>query len=225
MRLFFLILLINIIIFPTYAIETIGKISESSGKIQIKTIKAKRIKGGEGTQINAGDLLKVKKKSMAMLIMKDKSKFQISEKTTLIFDEFLYDAKNQKMRARIINGALAYDGKKIVPNSDRKFNAKGFTLTVRGTKFAGKFSSKSQVVLLKGAIEVSGKNKKQLIKYPMQSLKFDASGIGKPFKMTIKEIQSFFKKNGLNFNRLVGPNYKENLKKKVKTCFGSNCGN
>ena len=150
--------------------------------------------------------------------MQDKSKFQISEKTTLIFDDFLYDSKNQKMRARIINGALTYNGQQLVSNSDRKFNSKGF-------KFAGKFSSMSQIILLKGAVEVSGKNKKQLLTSPMQSVKFNSSGIGKPFKMSIDEIKVFFKKNDLNFDLLVGPKYEESFKTKVKTCFGSNCGN
>ena len=44
--------------------------------------------------------------------MKDESKFQIGAKTTVVFDDFLYDSENQKLRARIIDGALAYDAQK-----------------------------------------------------------------------------------------------------------------
>ena len=225
MRLLFAIFLFSILIMSTHASESIGKISESAGKVQIKTIKAKRLKGVAGTQINVGDLVKVRKKSMAILAMQDESKFQISAKTTLVFDDFLYDASNQKMRVRIINGALTYDGKKLVPNNDRVFNTKGFTLTVRGTKFAGKFGPTSQIVLLKGAVGLSGKGQKEVLSGPMQSVIFDASGIGEPFKMSIIEVKAFFGEHNLNFDLLVGPKYQENISTGSKRCFGSNCGN
>ena len=81
--------------------------------------------------------------------MNDGSRFQIGPKTTVVFDDFLYDSKTQKLRARIIDGVLTYDGQKKLPNSTREILANGFTLTVRGTKFAGKFGSSSQIVLLK----------------------------------------------------------------------------
>jgi hypothetical protein len=182
----------------------IGEITESSGKVQVKTVKAKRLDGVSGIAISNGDMIKVRKKSIAHIQMKDESKFQIGAKTTLVFDDFLYDAKNQKMRARIIDGALAYDGKKLVANSDREFSNNGFTLTVRGTKFAGKFAVSSQVILLKGAIDVSGKGTKQSLTQPMQSLIFDKNGAGKPFNMTLEDIKSFFDDNNLDFEKLAG---------------------
>ena len=83
------------------------------------------------------------------------------DKNNLIFDDFLFDTQNQKMRARIIDGALVHSGDKLVPNDDRQFENNGFTLTVRGTKFAGSYGTKSQVVLLKGAIGVEGKGDSQ----------------------------------------------------------------
>jgi len=226
MRLLFVTILLSVLIMPAQASESIGYITNSSGKVQIKTIKAKRLEGIAGTQINVKDFLKVRKKSMATLAMEDGSKFQISEKTTLVFDDFLYDAKNQKMRVRIIDGALSYDGKKIALNSNREFNTKGFTLTVRGTKFAGKFGSTSQIVLLKGSVELSGKGKNQVLSgSSMQSVIFDVSGIGEPFNMSIIEVKSFFVKHGLNFDLLMEPKFEQNIESSNKSCVGSNCGN
>ena len=76
-------------------------------------------------------------KSLPLLLeMKDRSG-QIGAKATAYFDDFLFDTQNQKMRARIIDGALAYSGDKLVPNDDRQFENNGFTLTVRGTKLLG----------------------------------------------------------------------------------------
>ena len=222
--LFFITLMLGFFILPAQASDVIGQITKSVGKVQIKTIKAKRINGVEGTQINLGDFFKVKKKSMAILAMKDTSKFQVSEKTTLIFDNFLYDSSNQKMRVRIIDGALAYDGKKLISNSDRKVISKGFTLTIRGTKFAAKFGPTSQIVLLKGAVELAGKGQKQLLSGPsMQSVTFDSSGIGLPFKMSLIEVKAFFAKHDLDFDLLMGPEYKPNKLSGGKNCFGSNC--
>ena len=77
--------------FTSLAHAGIGEITESNGKVQIKTVKAKRIEGAPGTEISLGDLLKVRKKSAAFVRMKDDSEFQISAKTTLIFDDFLFD--------------------------------------------------------------------------------------------------------------------------------------
>ncbi len=202
----------------------IGKITESNGTVQIKTIQAEKIEGSPGTEINVGDLVKVRKKSLAFIKMNDRSEFQIGAKTTLIFDDFLFDAKNQKMRARIIDGALAYDGMKLVPNDDRQFENNGFTLTVRGTKFAGSFGHKSQLVLLEGSLVVEGKGKDKALNVPMQSIIFDQSGIGDPFKMSIEEVQVFFAINGLEISRLIGPDFDNSLKNQKSYCVGSNCG-
>ena len=210
------------LMFTSLAHAGIGEITESNGKVQIKTVKAKRIEGAPGTEISLGDLLKVRKKSAAFVRMKDDSEFQISAKTTLIFVDFLFDSENQKMRARIIDGALAYDGEKLVPNDDREFSNNGFTLTVRGTKFAGKFGTTSQVVLLKGAVGVSGKGDDQMLSGPLQSVIFDQSGVGEPFKMSVEEIRAFFDDNDLDFERLVGPDYEESLDTGGSLCVGCN---
>ena len=214
-------------LFPFVSIHAhagIGEIMETDGKVQIKTVKAKRLEGAPGTEINMGDLVKVRKKSAAFVKMKDNSEFQIGAKTTLIFDDFLFDSENQKMRARIIDGALAYDGDKLVANDNRQFENNGFTLTVRGTKFAGAFGAKSQVVLLKGALGVEGKGDSQTLTGPLQSLIFDQSGVGKPFKLSMEELENFFNDNGLDLKRLVGPDFEKSLGDGKSSCVGSNCG-
>ena len=224
MRTFLVFLSCLFLVFSTHALAGIGEITETDGKVQIKTVKAKRIAGSPGVEINVGDLVKVRKKSSAFVEMKDNSEFQIGAKTTLIFDDFLFDAKNQKMRARIIDGALAYSGDKLVPNDDRQFENNGFTLTVRGTKFAGSYGTKSQVVLLKGIIGVEGKGDSQTLTAPLQSLIFDQSGVGEPFKLTMEELENFFADNGLDLSRLVGPEFEQSLGDGKSTCVGSNCG-
>ena len=224
MRLFLVFLSSLFLSFSTHAHADIGEIIETNGKVQIKTVKAKRIDGSQGVEINLGDLVKVRKKSSAFVKMNDDSEFQIGAKTTLIFDDFLFDSKNQKMRARIIEGALAYSGDKLVPSDDRQFENNSFTLTVRGTKFAGLYGTKSQLVLLKGAIGVEGKGDSQTLTAPLQSLIFDQSGVGEPFKMTFEELENFFVDNGLDLSRLVGPDFEQSLGDGKSTCVGSNCG-
>jgi len=203
MRFLIKILILVCFFFPTYVLAEIGNITEISGQVQVRTIKAKVLNALPNTPVSNGDMVKVRKKSSAHIQMKDESKFQIGEKTTLVFDDFLYDFENQKMRVRILDGALAYDGEKLVPNSDREFINNGFTLLIRGTKFAGKFSASSQIILLKGALDITGKGKKRSLNQPMQSLIFDPSGVGEPFLMNAEEVARFFNDNGLDFQRLT----------------------
>ena len=224
-KLSLLVFLTLILVPPSFASDDIGEVVEAKGKVQIKTIKAERLDGVSGVGISVGDLVKVRKKSFAVISMKDESKFQIGAKTTVVFDDFLYDSENQKLRARIIDGALAYDGQKKLPNSTREITANGFTLTVRGTKFAGKFGLSSQIVLLKGAVGVEGKGDEKLLSGPLKSVIFDNSGVGDPFTMPIEDIKAFFLDHGLNFESLVGPDYEQNLSKGGASCVGSNCGN
>ena len=224
MRAIFILLTSLFLVFSTHANAGIGEITETNGKVQIKTVKAKRVEGAPGIEVNLGDLVKVRKKSAAFVQMKDNSEFQIGAKTTLIFDDFLFDSENQKMRARIIDGALAYDGDKLVANDNRQFENNGFTLTIRGTKFAGAFGTKSQVVLLKGALGVEGKGDSQTLTGPLQSLIFDQSGVGEPFKLTMEELEDFFIDNGLDLSRLVGPDFEKSLGDGKSNCVGSNCG-
>lgn len=209
----------------SFASDSIGEFIEAKGKVQIKTIKAERVDGVSGVGISIGDLVKVRKKSFAVISMNDGSRFQIGPKTTVVFDDFLYDGKTQKLRARIIDGVLTYDGQKKLPNSTREILANGFTLTVRGTKFAGKFGSSSQIVLLKGAVGVAGKGDEKLLSGPLQSVIFDNSGVGEPFTMPIRDVKEFFIEHGLSFDSLAGPDYEQGLNTGGASCVGSNCGN
>ena len=96
MRSYLVFLSVIFLALSTHAYAGIGELTETIGKVQIKTVKAKRMDGSPGVEINLGDLLKVRKKSSAFVEMKDNSEFQIGPKTTLIFDDFLFDTQNQK---------------------------------------------------------------------------------------------------------------------------------
>ena len=52
----------------------------------------------------------------------------------------------------------------------------------------------------------------------MQSLIFDQSGVGKPFKLTMEELEDFFADNGLDLSRLVGPDFEQSLGDGKSTC-------
>ena len=57
-----LLLLTSLSLFvPIHAHAGIGEITETDGKVQIKTVKAERVEGAPGTEINMGDLVKVRK--------------------------------------------------------------------------------------------------------------------------------------------------------------------
>ncbi len=57
---------------------------------------------------------------------------------------------------------------------------------------------------------------------PLQSVIFDQSGVGEPFKMSVEEIRAFFDDNDLDFERLVGPDYEESLDTGGSLCVGCN---
>ena len=194
------------------AIAEIGEILETGGQVQIRTAKAKKIVGEPGVVIDAMDMVKVRKKSIAHFKMIDNSKFQIASSTTVVFDEFVFDEKRQRLTARILDGVLAFDGKKLTTDSKRKFVSGGYTLTVRGTKFAGSFGNTNKVYLLKGSINVSGRGSSVDLVGPMKSIEFDQSGIGVVERVEIDEIKTWFVEVGLDFKRLVGPDFEEKLK-------------
>ena len=194
------------------AIAEIGQILETEGKVQIRTSKAKKLAAEPGLVINSMDMVKVRKKSIAHFKMIDSSKFQIASSTTVVFDEFVFDDKKQRLTARILDGVLAYDGKKLKTDSQRKFVSGGYTLTVRGTKFAGSFGSTNRVLLLQGSIEVSGRGSSVDLIGPMKSVKFDQRGIGAVEQVEIDEIKTWFMEVGLDFKRFVGADFEESLK-------------
>ena len=194
------------------AMAKIGEIVETDGKVQIRTAKAKKLIAEPGLVIGVMDMVKVRKQSIAHFKMIDNSKFQIASSTTVVFDEFVFDEKKQRLTARILDGVLAFDGKKLKTDSQRKFVSGGYTLTVRGTKFAGSFGRTNKVFLLQGSINVSGGGNSVDLIGPMTSIKFDQKGIGAVEKVTIDEVKNWFMDVGLDFKRLVGAGFEENLK-------------
>ena len=83
--------------------------------------------------------------------------------------------------------------------------------------------NKYDLILLKGALGVEGKGDSQMLTAPLQSLIFDQSGDGKPFKLSMEELENFFNDNGLDLKRLVGPDFEKSLGDGKSSCVGSNC--
>jgi len=200
MRLFHLIWIFALFHFPCQVIAEIGQITKVFGKVQVRTNKAEIINAEVGTEVNMHDMLKVRTGSSATISLNDKSIFKVGPKTTLVFDDFLYDEKNQKLRLRVIDGALTFKSHDKIPKSDRKFIYNKFTLTIRGTEFAAKFSPDSQIVLLEGAVALNSRDSIRFIDRPLQSVTFGYGVISEPVTLTRKELNQFLKSNGLDAN-------------------------
>ena len=213
MRLFYLIWVFSLVHFPSQVIADIGQVTKVFGKVQIRTNKAEVINAEVGTEVNMHDMLKVRTGSSATISLNDKSIFKVGPKTTLVFDDFLYDQKNQKLRLRVIDGALAFKSHDKNLKSDRIFTYNNFTLTIRGTELAAKFSPDSQIVLLEGAVALNSRDSIRLIDRPLQSVTFGYGAISEPVMLTRKEFKQFLKSNGLDANPDV---QRECFMKKIK---------
>ena len=200
-RIYFLSILVSLSC-SLPGLADIGKITSLIGKVQIRTNKAEIIAVKVGTILNLNDMLKVKTKSSTTILMNDQSIFTVGPKTTIVFDDFLYDGINQKLRVRIIDGSLTYDSPNLTGKSDREFTYRDNTLVIRGTEFAAKFSLPSQIILFEGIIAVKSGESVVLLDKPMQSVKFSANKISDLFLVSHKEVLSFFKNSGLDVKSL-----------------------
>ena len=144
------------------------------------------------------DMLKVRNGASATISLNDKSIFTVGPKTTLVFDDFIYDQENQKLRLRIIDGALTFKNSDKNLKRDKKFTYNNFTLTIRGTEFAAKFRPDSQIILLDGAVAVDSRDNTRVIDSPLQSVTFGYGKISEPMTLTQKELKQFLKDNGLD---------------------------
>jgi hypothetical protein len=184
------------------ALAEIGTITSLTGKVQLRTNKAEIKVVEVGTSVHMNDMIKVRTESSATILMNDQSIFTVGPKSTLVFDDFLYDEINQKLRVRIIDGSLTYDSPNLTVKSDREFIYRNNTLVIRGTEFAAKFSLQSQIILLEGIIEVKNGKSGILLDKPMQSVKFGSNKISDLFLVSHEEVLSFFKSSGLDVNSL-----------------------
>ena len=198
MRLFYFIFTFVLVNFPYPIIAEIGQIIEVYGKVQIRTNKAEIIDAKVGTKVAMYDMLKVRNGASATISLNDKSIFTVGPKTTLVFDDFIYDQENQKLRLRIIDGALTFKNSDKNLKSDKKFIYNKFTLTIRGTEFAAKFRPDSQIILLDGAVAVDSRDNTRVIDSPLQSVTFGYGKISEPMTLTQKELKQFLKDNGLD---------------------------
>ena len=202
MRLFYLLFTFALIDFPYQVNAEIGQITEVYGRVQIRTNKAEIIDAKVGTAVAMYDMLKVRNGASATIFLNDRSIFKVGPKTTLVFDDFIYDQENQKLRLRIIDGALTFRNSEKNLKSDRKFTYNKFTLTIRGTDFAAKFSADSQIILLDGAVAVDNRGNTRVLDSPLQSVTFGYGEISEPVTLTQKELKQFLKDNGLNANSI-----------------------
>lgn len=195
------------IFFNSFACADIGEIYDFNGQVQIKTGGSDQISAEIGTSLRFGDKVKVRRASIAHLEMVDTSKFQVGPKTTLILDEFVFDKENQILTAQIIDGVIAYDGKEMAVNSQRKFLIGSYTVTIRGTKFAAKVGKTNQIILFRGSIKIEGNGQKRFLAGPLLSVTFDESGIADPIELTLEDAYQFFIDNSLNYDLHLGSEY------------------
>ncbi|MBT5186777.1 MAG: hypothetical protein HOM01_08220 [Kordiimonadaceae bacterium] len=213
MRLFYFIFTFVLVNFPYPIIAEIGQIIEVYGKVQIRTNKAEIIDAKVGTKVAMYDMLKVRNGASATISLNDKSIFTVGSKTTLVFDDFIYDQENQKLRLRIIDGALTFKNSDKNLKSDKKFIYNKFTLTIRGTEFAAKFRPDSQIILLDGAVAVDSRDNTRVIDSPLQSVTFGYGKISEPMTLTQKELKQFLKDNGLDaFSNFQGECFMNKIK-------------
>ena len=220
MRLFYFIFTFILVNFPYPIIAEIGQIIEIYGKVQIRTNKAEIIDAKVGTKVAMYDMLKVRNGASATISLNDKSIFTVGPKTTLVFDDFIYDQENQKLRLRIIDGALTFKNSDKNLKSDKKFTYNRFTLTIRGTEFAAKFRPDSQIILLDGAVAVDSRDNTRVIDSPLQSVTFGYGKISEPMTLTQKELKQFLKDNGLDaFSNFQGECFMNKIKIRCPEAF------
>lgn len=185
----------------------IGEVYDLNGKVQVKAGDANQVAATVGTFLQFGDMIKVRRESIAHLEMVDTSKFQVGPKTTLVLDEFIFDEKKQILTATIKDGVIAYDGKQSAVNSQRKFLMGGYTVTIRGTNFVAEVGKANRIILFKGSLKIEGNGQQKLLAGPLLSITFDEAGIGDPIEITLEDSRKFFSDNNLDHDRHLGEAY------------------
>ena len=114
----------------------IGSVTELTGAAQIKRGK-ETITVSKGTTIEMNDKIETKNGKLT-IVFKDETNVKVSEHSSLVIDDFVYDPKSGKgslaMKAgggavRYVSGALAKDPKQV------KINTPTAAIAVRGTDF------------------------------------------------------------------------------------------
>ncbi len=129
-------LLIGLLLVATAAHAQIGSITEFSGSATIKRGK-ETITAQKGTAVEQNDKIETKNGKLK-IVFKDDTTVSVTEHSSLVIDDFVYDPKSGKgslgMKAtggtvRYVSGALAKDPKQV------KINTPTAAIAVRGTDF------------------------------------------------------------------------------------------
>lgn len=129
-------LLAAVLFFVSTAHADIGSITEFSGSATIKRGK-ETITAQKGTQIAQNDKIETKNGKLK-IVFKDDTQVSVTEHSSLVIDDFVYDPKSGKgslgMKAtggtvRYVSGAIAKDPKQV------KINTPTAAIAVRGTDF------------------------------------------------------------------------------------------
>ncbi len=130
------LLLVLLALFTGMAHANIGSITEFSGSAVIKRGK-ETITAAKGTTIEQNDKIETKNGKIK-IVFKDDTQVSVTEHSSLVIDDFVYDPKSGKgnlgMKAtsgtvRYVSGALAKDPKQV------KINTPTAAIAVRGTDF------------------------------------------------------------------------------------------
>ena len=130
------VLLLSLVLLANTAFAQIGSITELSGAASIKRGKD-TIAVQKGTTVEQNDKIETKNGKLK-IVFKDDTQVTVTEHSSLVIDDFVYDPKSGKgnlgMKAtggtvRYVSGALAKDPKQV------KINTPTAAIAVRGTDF------------------------------------------------------------------------------------------
>lgn len=130
------VLLLSLLLLVNTAYAQIGSITELSGAASIKRGKD-TISAQKGTSVEQNDKIETKNGKLK-ITFKDDTQVTVTEHSSLVIDDFVYDPKSGKgnlgMKAtggtvRYVSGALAKDPKQV------KINTPTAAIAVRGTDF------------------------------------------------------------------------------------------
>ncbi len=151
----------------TAALADIGSVTEISGSGSIKRGKD-TITIAKGTVIQTNDKVETKN-GKVKIVFKDNTTVSVTEHSSLVIDDFVYDPKvgNGKLGLKATSGAVRYVSGAIASNNPNavKINTPTATIAVRGTDFvmAVNESGASTVILMPSCEDNAGPNVKGVV--------------------------------------------------------------
>ena len=133
------LLLITLNTFASASVDEVGSVTEQTGNAaQIKRGESEIIESRKGVGISMNDEISTAKTKMG-LTFEDDTKVSISEQSTLVIDDFIYDpnAGTGKLAMNVALGTVRYSSGAIAANSREnvKLRTPTATISVRGTDF------------------------------------------------------------------------------------------